>query len=110
MCLCNALVQQGDGINEGEVFLVIAPRAGAFAGEGELLDPRVPNREAFQKALGVAVDAQEVLPGGAALDPGEGAGSALQFVDAAGLRRTFIDGQGEAAVLQFLVDVDGGCC
>ena len=49
------LVQQGQRINQGQILLVIAPRAGGAIDEGQPLGVGVDNGDGFQQPLGVAV-------------------------------------------------------
>ena len=101
------LVKQCDRADQGQVFHVIAARAGLTVQEGQLPGIRIDDKPGFQEALGVAVHFQYLL----ALFPGKYAFDrllfALQPVDRLGLAAVFIDRQHQAAVQELFVELDG---
>lgn len=102
------LVQQRHGVDEGEVYLMIAPRARLVTEERQPVGIRVHYRQRAQQPLGVLVQldqARLVLPG---LQPRQRAPLALKPVDGLGLRVASIDAEHHAAVQQLFVDLDGG--
>lgn len=89
---------------------MVASGAGAAAGEGEgeMAGVGVGNFHGFEEPLGVLHGVDDVLALFGGEDAFDGAGFALKGVDALGLGGGFIDGEDEAAVHEFFVDVDGG--
>ena len=71
---------------------MVAAGAGAAAGEGEVAGEGVGDAHGRDEALGVLHDAQDVAAALALQDALDGAGLALQGVDALGLLAGFIDG------------------
>ena len=102
------LVQQGDGLDQVQVLVVVPAGPGAVVQEGQPAGVRVDHRQPPQEPLGVAVQPQQAgaLPlAGVAL---QGAQLPLQPVDGPGLLPVLVHRQHHAAVLQLLVDLDGG--
>ena len=101
------LVQQRDGVDQGEILFMIAPGAGLVGEEGQAVGVGVDHGQGAQEALGVLMQGEQagfVLPGG---QPRQGALLALAAVDGFGLLAAFVHREHEAAVHQFLVDLDG---
>ena len=71
------LVKKGNGVDEGEIFFMIAPRSGAAAGEGEFTGIRVGDAHGRDEALGVLHDSQDVFAALVLQDAFDGAGLAL---------------------------------
>ena len=87
---------------------MVAARAGAPAGEGEVPGVGVGDLPGLQEALGVAQNAQDVVALFERQDALDGARLALQLVDPLGLLAALVDGENQTAVHEFLVDVDAG--
>jgi hypothetical protein len=100
------LVEERDGVDQGEVFFVVAAGSGSSAGEGEMPREGVGNFERLDEALRVLKEVLNVLSFLGGEDSFDGAGLPLQLVDSLGLLFRFIDGEDEAAVHELFVDVD----
>ena len=86
------LVQQRDGVDKREVFLVIATGAGASGGETELAGKRDDDSDRFQQALGVLEEFDSLCSAALEAEAVDGSRLALQSVDALGLLAGFIHG------------------
>ena len=92
------LVQQGNGVDQGEVLFMVAPGSRAIIQEGELVGPGVHYRQAAQQALGVAVGRQNGSLGLAFGQARQGAPFSLESVDAPGLLAVLVHRQDQAAI------------
>ena len=101
------LVQERNGINERQVFFVVAPVPGARRGECQARGIRIQHVHRLQQSLRVPQLFQNVLPHRPRAESGQRAPFPLQLMNAAGLLGTFIHGQRQTAILQFLVQVNG---
>ena len=100
------LVQKRDGVDQGEVFFVVAAGSGSSAGEGEVTRKRIGDALGLDQALRVLHHSQDVFAFLVGKDSFDGPGLALEFMDALGLLFGFINGEDKAAIHEFLVDVD----
>ena len=105
--LALVLVQQGDGVNQRQVFLVVAPVAGAPGGEGQGRGVGIENLHRLQKPLRVAERFQEGLPFLPRHESGQRPPFPLHLVNAPGLLGALVHRQRQASVLQLLVQVNG---
>ena len=92
------LVQECQRVNQGQIFLVVAPGARAVVQEREALGKRIDDAQRSQEPLRVAVGGQdgrfvELVP-----QPVQRAGLALQLVDAARLLAALVHRQHNATV------------
>ncbi|OQC68361.1 MAG: hypothetical protein BWX48_00069 [Verrucomicrobia bacterium ADurb.Bin006] len=101
------LVEQGNRINEREIFLVVAPVACARRGERERRRERIDDRQRRQEPLRVAEFREQVFALLVRQQTRERAPLALHAMNALGLRRALVHRQRQAAVLQLLVQVNG---
>ena len=102
------LMKEGNGVDEGEVFFVVASGASSATGEGEVTSVGVGDFPRLQKTLHVLHELEDVFAVFGGEESFGGSGFALELVDALGLRLGFVDGEDEAAVEEFFVDVDRG--
>ena len=84
-------MEEGDGVDEGEIFFLVAAEAGVLVGEGQARGEGVDDFERSQEALGVLVGAAHDGAAAFALEAFEGAGFALELMDAAGLLAAFVN-------------------
>ena len=99
------LVDQGDGVDQRQVLLVVPPRPRAGVEEGQVLGVGVDDGEGAQQPLGVAVPADHLLllpPRDQAL---ERPALPLDPVDRPGLLPALGDRKHQAPVQKLLVDV-----
>ncbi len=82
--------------------------AGLVVGEAETVGVGVDDGEGIDEALSVLVELEECGLAGGSEAAFESAGGALEVVDALGLLSGLADGEDEASVLEFLVDIGGG--
>ena len=85
------LVEECDGVDEGEVFFVVAPGAGGATGEGELVGIGVDDTHGADEPLDVLHEVTGGTGGFLGKDAVEGAGTALLFLDEFSLLLGFID-------------------
>jgi hypothetical protein len=72
--LALVLVQQSDSVDQGEIFLVIAPGARLLVEEGQLLSVRIDHGQGSQQALRILVLLDDLLGGIACQQPLQGSG------------------------------------
>ena len=49
------LMQQSDGVDQRQIFFVVTPRAGGFAGKGQSLGIGIEHRQRANQTLGIAM-------------------------------------------------------
>ena len=103
------LMQESDDINQRQVLLVIAAQARGLVGEGEVVRIGIQHVERPQQALRVLVQGNQRLLVALGLQAGQRPSVALQLMNGARLFPSFIDGQQQAAIQEFFVEVARRC-
>ena len=101
------LVKQRDGVNERQIFFVVAPVARARRGKGQCRRERIDDVERLQQPLRVAELFQQVFPFLVRNQARQRAALALHAMNASGLLGALVHRQRQTTVLQLLVQVNG---
>ena len=102
-CWCN----KRDGVNERQIFFVVAPVARARRGKGQRRRERIDDVQRLQQPLRVAELFQQVFAFLVRDQARQRAALALHAMNAPGLLGALVHRQRQAAVLQLLVQVNG---
>ena len=101
-CWC----KQRDGVNERQIFFVVAPVARARRGERQARRIRIQHVHRLQQPLRVAKFFQHVLPFRLGDESRQRAPFPLQPMDAPGLLGALVHRQRQTTVLKFFVQVN----